>query len=165
MLLALPLGAQGVQSRARCQACRGQRRTTGRGLWRMGCGQLWQRFSGRGVPLCPPLAPTEGRLRPETLEACASLGQPPGNRLTPPTAERFGSEGGAATVCHGHLGLKGAPLRASHGGGRQAELGHVRWTEWLRTFESIVHAPDLPSRKGEGFIDLEAQLGTHTLTE
>jgi hypothetical protein len=165
-LLALPLGSQGVQSRARCQVCLGQRRTKGRGRWRRGFGQLLPRFSGLGGPLCPPLAPTAGRWRPETLDACASLGKPPGTRLTPPTADRFGSEGVASTVFHGHLGRKGAPWRASHGGGRQAESGNLRWTAWLRTFkESLVHAQDRPSRKDEGFIDLEAQLCTHTLTE
>jgi hypothetical protein len=110
LLLAIPLGSQGFESRVGCQSCRGQCRTKGRVLLRMGFSQLVQRLSGLGVPLFPPFAPTEGRLRPETPDTRTSLGKPHGNRMTPPTEDRFGEERVASTVFHGHLGLKGAPL-------------------------------------------------------
>jgi hypothetical protein len=90
LLLAIALGAQGGQRRLGCQPCIGQRRTKGRGVLRMGFGQPLQRFSGLWVLLFPTFTATEGRLRTETPDTRASLGQPHGKSTPPPTEERFG---------------------------------------------------------------------------
>ena len=75
-----------------------------------------QRGSDLWGLLFPTFTATEGRLRPQTPDARASLGQPYGDRLTPPTEGRFSQERVPFTVFHSHLSLKGTPVRPGHFG-------------------------------------------------
>src|SRR5215468_10382242 len=84
------------------------------GLLRLRFGQLTQGVSHLRMLLFPACAATEGRLRPETHDASASLGSAQRHRLAAPPKDGFRPQGIAATILQRHLGLKGAPCGAGH---------------------------------------------------
>ena len=117
-LRTIPLRSERRQGRCGSQPRGGQARAKRRGLWRMRSGELTQRVSHLRRRLFPAFAATAGRLRTETKDASASLGQAKRHRLAAPTKDGFRQQGIAATLLQRPLGLKGAPGGAGHGGCR-----------------------------------------------
>jgi len=120
LVRALALLSERLQGRLSRQPRVGQTRTKRRVLLRMGVGELTQRFSDLRMPLFPAFAPTEGRLRTETHDASASLGQAQRYRLASPTNKGFRHQGGARTIFQRHFSLTSASCGPSQFRGREA---------------------------------------------
>lgn len=126
LVLTIPLGAQGCQRRFRRQSRLGQGGAERGGLLRVGFRQPPQGLRRLWLRRFPGSTTAEGRLRPETRDPRASLGQAHLNGMTAPPEDGFGQQRVAPTIFQGHLRLKGTPRRSSHFGGRQASIGALR---------------------------------------
>ena len=73
--------------------CRGNKLVRNVGSCCACIGELTQRFSHLRLPLFPAFAATAGRLRTETHDASASLGQAKRHRLAAPTKDGFRHRG------------------------------------------------------------------------
>src|SRR5262252_8906312 len=98
LLLTIPLLSECLQSGFGRQPRVGQARTKRRVLLRMRIGELTQRFGHLRMPLFPAFAATEGGLRPETQDPCASFGKTHRNSATTPPEDGFGQQGGAPAI-------------------------------------------------------------------
>src|SRR4030095_13946050 len=164
-LLPIPLRAERLQGGFGRQARVGQAGAKRRVLLRLCIGELTQRFSDLRLPLCPAFAATAGRLRTETHDASASLGQAKRHRLAAPTKDGFRPQGMAVTILQRHLGLKGRPCGAGHVGCREAEVGNLCWTGQREAVQrGMVYGHDRASRREWGFAFLEDHLSMPTLT-
>jgi hypothetical protein len=134
-LRALALRPQGFQGRL----CRQSRLGPGGAkrwvLVRVRFRQPGQGCRCLGLRVCPTCATAEGRVRPETHHPCASFAQTHRNGRTAPSEDGFGQEGVGPTICHGPLSLKGTSCRSRHFGGRQTQIGDLRRTKRLMSFQ------------------------------
>src|SRR5262245_46357884 len=114
----------------------------------------------------PAFATTAGRWCTETHAPRASLGETDLHSMTAPPEEGCGQQRVASTIFPGHLSLKGTPFRASHLGGRQAEIGELRRTQRLMGFQRrVLRAHNRTSRKSEDVPYPKKHLGMLTLSQ